>query len=66
VRNFLIIVMLVVIGFLIYRAYQSGAFSRTPKKTGTPQQAVRGVVSSGKDLGRNTRKAFDKVRIPGS
>ena len=64
VRNFLIIVMLIIIGFLIYKAYQGGVFRPSPRQGKTPQEAVHGVVSAGKDVGRNTRKALDKVRIP--
>jgi hypothetical protein len=65
VRNILIVIMIIAMGVLLYKAYQSGAFDRrTPGKT--PQEAVHGVVSAGENLGNNTRNALDKVRIPGS
>ena len=64
-RNFLIFVMLVILGFLIYKAFQGGMFKPSGRRQGrTPQEAVRGVVKSSKDLGRNTGDALRKVRIP--
>jgi hypothetical protein len=64
-RNFLILVMLVILGFLIYKAIQGDVFKPSGRRQGkTPQEAVHGVVRSGKDLGRNTGNALRKVRIP--
>jgi hypothetical protein len=57
--------MIIAMGVLLYKAYQSGAFDRRPPDR-TPQEVVHGVVRAGENMGNNTRKAFDKVRIPGS
>lgn len=64
-RNILIVVIIIALAVLIYKAYHSGAFDRSGDPN-APQKAVHGVVKAGEDLGRNTSKALDKVRLPGS
>ena len=63
-RNVMLIVIFVLMGFLVYRAWtaQGAGQGQVDRATGV----IEGVVSSGRDVGRNAGKALEGVRFPGS
>jgi hypothetical protein len=66
-RNLMIIVLFVVIGFLLCRAYAT----RKAVREGQPQErrpteVVRGVVHSSRQVGRNTADAMNALEFPES
>jgi hypothetical protein len=62
-KNVLIVIVLVLIGIVLYHAYNSGAFepkSRRGKRV-RPAGTVGNVVRSGRDVGEGASKAFRAV-----
>ncbi len=62
-RNALIVVVLVLIGLVLYHAYNSGAFEPKQRrgKRADPAGTVGNVVRSGREVGRGAGKAFEGV-----
>jgi hypothetical protein len=63
-KNLLIVIVLIVLGWLVYRALNMKP-SPDPQRP-RPRDTIQRAVDSGRDVGRNTGKAYDAVRFPGS
>jgi hypothetical protein len=64
VKNFVIVVVLVIVAVLLYKAYVGGESQE--KKKPQAESAPRSMVRSGQDVGRSASDAFDRVDIGGN
>ena len=62
-KNLLIVLLLVAVAFCAYKAYTSGTLQK--KTNAEAGGVVRGIVRSGKNVGRGAEKAFRSVDFGG-
>ncbi len=62
-KNFLIVVALLIAAAAAYKLYVGGALDS--RQGEQPRGSIQRVVDSGRDIGRSTGRAFDSVTFGG-